>query len=85
MADSIKLREYFPSTTVYKDPSVMSMFKAAKKGKIYHLWWHPHNFGVHTFENIRMLEDILLYYTYLNSRYGYQSANMKEISEAAES
>lgn len=30
MYDVGKLREYFPSTTVYKDPSVMSMFKAAK-------------------------------------------------------
>ena len=30
MYDVDKLREYFPSTTVYKDPSVMSMFKAAK-------------------------------------------------------
>jgi len=30
MYDVNKLREYFPATTVYKDPSVMSMFKAAK-------------------------------------------------------
>jgi ATP-dependent Lon protease len=30
MYDVNKLREYFPSTTVFKDPSVMSMFKAAK-------------------------------------------------------
>lgn len=30
MYDVDKLREHFPSTTVYKDPSVMSMFKAAK-------------------------------------------------------
>lgn len=30
MYDVNKLRKYFPSTTVYKDPSVMSMFKAAK-------------------------------------------------------
>lgn len=77
---SIPLLQYLKVKRIKK-----AMLKAAKKGKIYHLWWHPHNFGVHTFENIRMLEDILLYYTYLNSRYGYQSANMKEISEAAES
>lgn len=30
MYDVGKLREHFPSTTVYKDPSIMSMFKAAK-------------------------------------------------------
>ena len=30
MYDTNKLREYFPSTTVYKDPSVTALFKAAK-------------------------------------------------------
>ena len=30
MYDTNKLRKYFPSTTVFKDPTVMSMFKAAK-------------------------------------------------------
>jgi len=30
MYDADKLRKHFPTTTVYKDPSVMSMFKAAK-------------------------------------------------------
>lgn len=30
MYDVNKLREYFPSTTVFKDPSVMLIFKAAK-------------------------------------------------------
>ncbi|MDZ4044089.1 MAG: BREX system Lon protease-like protein BrxL [Eubacteriales bacterium] len=30
MYDITKLREYFPTTTVYKDPSIMAMFKNAK-------------------------------------------------------
>ena len=30
MYDIIKLRQYFPTTTVYKDPSVMAMFLNAK-------------------------------------------------------
>jgi len=30
MYDINKLRQYFPSTTVYKDPAVMAVFKAAK-------------------------------------------------------
>ncbi len=30
MYDSDKLRRYFPATTVYKDPTVMAMFKSAK-------------------------------------------------------
>ncbi|MDR0706885.1 MAG: BREX system Lon protease-like protein BrxL [Treponema sp.] len=30
MYDSTKLRQYFPTTTVYKDPAVMAIFKSAK-------------------------------------------------------
>lgn len=30
MYDIVKLRQYFPTTTVYKDPSIMAMFKSAK-------------------------------------------------------
>lgn len=31
---------------------------AAKHSQIYHLWWHPHNFGLHIEENINQLEKI---------------------------
>jgi hypothetical protein len=31
------------------------MSYAAKKGKIFHLWWHPHNFGANTEENFVLL------------------------------
>ena len=32
---------------------------AAKKGLVYHLWWHPHNFGDHMDENLVFLKKIL--------------------------
>jgi peptidoglycan/xylan/chitin deacetylase (PgdA/CDA1 family) len=32
---------------------------AARRGEVLHLWWHPHNFGARTEENIAMLRDIL--------------------------
>ncbi len=54
---------------------------AAKENKIYHLWWHPHNFGNNPKENLRDLETLLKYYRELNLKYNFSSLNMKELSE----
>ncbi|MFK5948089.1 MAG: polysaccharide deacetylase family protein [Methylococcales bacterium] len=54
---------------------------AARNGKLYHLWWHPHNFGINTDENLTILKDILFYYEKMNKQYGMHSLNMGEISE----
>jgi len=35
------------------------MEAAAKKGAIYHLWWHPHNFGKDIDKNLENLQQIL--------------------------
>ena len=56
------------------------MSSAAKTGNIYHLWWHPHNFGKHTIANFSFLEKILLHYKMLNHKYGFESVNMKELT-----
>nr|WP_275695520.1 polysaccharide deacetylase family protein [Fredinandcohnia sp. SECRCQ15] len=55
---------------------------AAKHGLIYHLWWHPHNFGVNLDENIAFLAKILEKYSYLNEKYNFQSSNMEECADA---
>lgn len=57
-----------------------SMTHAAKKGEIYHLWWHPHNFGVQLDENLAFLKEILEHYQLLKERYNFQSINMKGIA-----
>ncbi len=54
---------------------------AARKGLIYHLWWHPHNFGVNNVENISFLKKILDHYMQLKTRYEMQSLNMGEIAD----
>ena len=54
------------------------MTKAAKKGLIYHLWWHPHNFGVETEYHIKQLKKILEHHSKLDKKYGMQSLNMQE-------
>lgn len=56
------------------------MMHAAKEGELYHLWWHPHNFGANMEENFGFLEDILKVYKDCHDRYGMQSLTMNEIS-----
>lgn len=57
------------------------MTDAAKKNAVYHLWWHPHNFGKDMDKNFAGLEQILDHFSVLNSKYGMTSLNMKEIYE----
>lgn len=58
-----------------------SMTYAAKNKAIYHLWWHPHNFGNNMDKNFLFLENILKHYAKLNKLYSFKSANMNEIGE----
>lgn len=53
---------------------------AAQQNKIYHLWWHPHNFGVDLEKNLEFLSEILEHYDDLKERYGMQSKNMGEMA-----
>lgn len=57
----------------------IEMIKAARTNSNYHLWWHPHNFGNCTEENLRYLEKILKLYKKLNSKYGFKSKTMIEM------
>jgi len=59
------------------------MTAAAKEGLMYHLWWHPHNFGVHTEHNLAFVKEILEHYRILHERYGFESRNMYEIAAEA--
>jgi peptidoglycan/xylan/chitin deacetylase (PgdA/CDA1 family) len=59
------------------------MTHAARQGMAYHLWWHPHNFGQRTTENLMFLNAILRRYSILKARYGFRSLNMGEIADQA--
>jgi peptidoglycan/xylan/chitin deacetylase (PgdA/CDA1 family) len=50
--------------------------RSAIEKKLVHLWWHPHNFGVNTDENIRMLRSLLEVFAGLRSRFGMKSLSM---------
>lgn len=55
------------------------MLFAAKNNSVFHLWWHPHNFGVNQEKNFRNLENILKYYKTLNKKYNMKSVCMKDL------
>lgn len=50
---------------------------AAKHKEVYHLWWHPHNFGSNMKENLKFLESILKTYNKMHIKYGMRSMNME--------
>lgn len=56
------------------------MTYAAKNNLTYHLWWHPHNFGLNQDENFLFLEKILTHYQFLNITYNFQSHTMSSLA-----
>lgn len=57
-----------------------SMKYAAQNNQIYHLWWHPHNFGQNMTENLANLEAICKYYKQLNKEYNFKSSFISDIN-----
>ena len=57
-----------------------SMTHAAKHDQVFHLWWHPHNFGVNQEENFKNLITILEHFKFLQEKFGMESMSMQDIS-----
>jgi peptidoglycan/xylan/chitin deacetylase (PgdA/CDA1 family) len=55
-----------------------AMSRAAAENAIFHLWWHPHNFGADTAENIAFLERVVGHYRRLSETRGMRSATMRD-------
>lgn len=58
-----------------------AMTRAARAGRGYHLWWHPHNFGLSLEANLTGLQDILSHFTHLRDDFGMVSRTMAEAAE----
>jgi peptidoglycan/xylan/chitin deacetylase (PgdA/CDA1 family) len=56
---------------------------AALSHGVYHIWWHPHNFGAHLPENLRLLRRLLEGFARCRERYGMRSLTMAEAAEVA--
>lgn len=54
---------------------------AARTGRIFHLWWHPHNFIHNRTENLSLLEDVLDVFSVLSRTEGMDTLTMCDVSE----
>jgi peptidoglycan/xylan/chitin deacetylase (PgdA/CDA1 family) len=57
------------------------MRAAARTGACYHIWWHPHNFGVNQEANLRILRRILEQYRLLHDEYNFTALSMSEVAD----
>lgn len=57
-----------------------AMEEAARQRTIFHLNWHPHNFGVNLEENLKVLRTLLEHFLRLRDRYGMRSLSMGEVA-----
>ena len=57
--------------------------RAAEQGEIFHLWWHPHNFGTHLNENLDFLRRVLDTFAALRDSHGMQSLTMAQAAVVA--
>lgn len=60
---------------------IKGMTKAAKEKKLYHLWFHPHNFGKNVEDNFKTFERILKTYSSLHKDYNFESTTMSELAQ----
>ncbi|MBZ9729064.1 polysaccharide deacetylase family protein [Salegentibacter sp. JZCK2] len=56
---------------------------AAKNKEIYHLWWHPHNFGDKPEKNLQELKFILEHFKSLKNEFNFESLSMMEVAKKA--
>jgi len=54
--------------------------RAAQRGGICHLWWHPHNFGVEQTENLAFLRRLLDVQQTCAAKYGMKSLTMEDVA-----
>jgi hypothetical protein len=69
-------------STLHQRRIQREMTKAAKSGLGYHLWWHPHNMGRDTAQNMTQLETILRHFKRLRDQYDFQSVTMGAFGDA---
>lgn len=77
------LSNRFPTYSALHLRRVMSEMTAtarAGQGQIYHLWWHPHNFGRSPEASLNRLEKLLQHFLVLQDRHGMQSRSMNSLA-----
>lgn len=60
-----------------------AMDAAVENGGVFHLWFHPHNFGINLDNNLNTLRIIVDHFVHLREKYGWQNLTMREVGLAA--
>ena len=78
------LRPYRPNEFLLNplklDRIKSEMKNAAQQGEVYHLWWHPHNFGNYPEQSLHALEQLLKSFQKYSRQFGMESLNMGEVA-----
>jgi peptidoglycan/xylan/chitin deacetylase (PgdA/CDA1 family) len=53
---------------------------AAEQRGIFHLWWHPHNFGANTDDNLDFLRNVLDVFSRCRQTHGMKSLSMIDVA-----
>jgi len=79
------LRPYSPRLAMLEPIRVERILKAmkscAKEGMFFHVWTHPHNFGIHLEENLAALHAVISMAKQLNIEYDWPSYSMAEAAK----
>lgn len=79
------LRPFSPSLRMLEQVRLSRILSdlsyAARRGHLYHLCWHPHNFGIHQEANLAFLRKVLDHFHRLHQDYGLESLNMGELAQ----
>jgi peptidoglycan/xylan/chitin deacetylase (PgdA/CDA1 family) len=62
---------------------VSSIAAAGERGRVFHLWWHPHNFGLNLEQNLGVLREILERFARLREDHGMMSLSMNQAARYA--
>ena len=60
-----------------------AMRRAAARAEVFHLWFHPHNFGVNQDRNFAVMERIAAEAGRLRDHHGWPSLTMAEAARRA--
>ena len=62
---------------------ISAMRQSAREKSVFHLWFHPHNFGINQEENFAVLDRVLAEFARLRDAFGWPSLTMAEVADGA--
>lgn len=87
VAASRFLRPYRPSPPLLEPLRlhrvISALEEAARSRRLFHLWWHPHNFGANGEENLAFLAEVIGAFERLRESHGMRSMTMAEVADEA--